>query len=353
MSVQYNKTLPEPLEAAEMSVQYNKTLPEPLEAAELNVATSELPQEFLKTSMLSIQYGETQPEPLENPRLNIAYNEISPEIPGGLNLDVAYNKKPLDFSENLNLDVSRKNSAQVTSESPVDFLPKTKEKKVFNDIPKDFVPITSSVIVPTNVWNENSFQNPNLNEQEKELKIITPPASDAITSVRNLLKAKEERIQLITPVTKRAEEINLENSSKNVKIPPAPSIEIASPSVREPAPAVTIASGWNKEKNQISSNAEVKALVKPVINLPRLTGARREHEVIPSVVWNEMKAQNIMPMKTKAENISISNASSPSSVVSGDTNNVVNNVTVQSTNPTQAASDMLVSLTKVKRRRYS
>ena len=41
------------------------------------------------------------------------------------------------------------------------------------------------------------------------------------------------------------------------------------------------------------------------------------------------------------------------SISGGSRDNIVNNVTIQSDNTTQAASDILVQLTKIRRRRYS
>jgi len=63
-----------------------------------------------------------------------------------------------------------------------------------------------------------------------------------------------------------------------------------------------------------------------------------------------MKAQGKKSKTPKGANVRFGNSSTRTSSVA-TSNNVVNNVTIQSNNPTQTANAMLVELTKVRRRR--
>jgi len=70
--------------------------------------------------------------------------------------------------------------------------------------------------------------------------------------------------------------------------------------------------------------------------------------VIPAHIWSEIKAaQNMDPASINVA--PFSGGHSVSSISHGDS--IMNNVTVQSVNPAKTASDMLVSMTKIRRRR--
>ena len=78
--------------------------------------------------------------------------------------------------------------------------------------------------------------------------------------------------------------------------------------------------------------------------------------VIPAHLWSQIAASSQPTTGVSPKGLSGLSAGGRSvttSTVSGDTNHIVNHMTIQSSSPSRAASDMLVAMARLKRRRYS
>jgi len=213
---------------------------------------------------------------------------------------------------------------------------------------KAFTPAAGSLTVPKSIWDKNDSQGVNSDNSkgnfeantfpsvdEKDLKITNSFDGNGMETFDDLLELGKRRIDNIRSFSK-------DNTGSQ-------------PSGGSRWRGGPVTSGTTYRVNEIGKEGFVGkdgSMFELPGNANNRFTAPMDGEIIPANVWSEMKAQGKKSKTPKGANVRFGNSSTRTSSVA-TSNNVVNNVTVQSNNPTKTASTMMVELARIKRSRYS